>query len=348
MAPNARRWLSREGFTADVLGDFISRSLLDPWKLLPIIALAHYTAQGRDITKSRPNLYKALKVLAAQSLINRVNNWLDHRTLNNSIGDTFDWHREVVILTGGSNGIGRRIAELLGARDIKVAILDIAPPATDEVLPNSVRYYECDITSASNIADVASKVRASFGRPSILINNAGICTGKTILKTTPAQTRRMFEVNTLAHYWLAQEFLPDMIEANHGMVVTVASQAGYTVTPNMVDYSGSKAAAIAFHEGLGAELVTRYHAPKIRTVLVTQGFTRTNLIKDLTPEDTWFNPLLHPETVAEELVEQVLKAESGHVVIPASTGWMAKRFRGLPAWLQHSLRCKLEKLMRAD
>ncbi|KAJ5365085.1 Short-chain dehydrogenase/reductase SDR [Penicillium concentricum] len=331
MAPNARRWPSREGFTADALGDFISRSLLDPWKLLPIIALAHYTAQGRDIAKSRPNLYKALKVLTAHGLINWLNNWLDHRTINNSVSDAYNWHRETVILTGGSNGIGRRIAELLGARDIKVAILDIAP--------QQVR---------TNIADVASKIRASFGRPSILINNAGICTGKTIIKTTAAQTRRMFEVNTFAHYWLAQEFLPDMIEANHGMVVTVASQAGYTVTPNMVDYSASKAAAIAFHEGLGAELVTRYHAPKIRTVLVTQGFTRTNLIKDLTPEDTWFNPLLHPETVAEQLVEQVLKGESGHVVVPGSAGWIAKRFRGLPAWLQHSLRCKLEKLMRAD
>lgn len=330
------------------MGKLISRSLLDPWKLLPIIALAQYTVQGRDIAKARPNLDKALKALTALGLINLLGNWLDNRTLNNSVRDTYDWHREVVILTGGSNGIGRRIAELLGARDIKVAILDIAPPATDDVLPNSVRYYECDITSATNIAEVASKVRSSFGRPSILINNAGICTGKTILKTTLAQTRRMFEVNTLAHYWLAQEFLPDMIEANHGMVVTVASLAGYIVTPNMVDYSATKAAAIAFHEGLAAELVTRYHAPKVRTVLVTQGFTRTNLIRDLTPEDTWLNPLLHPETVAEELVKQVLKAESGHVVVPGSAGWIAKRFRGLPGWLQHSLRCRLEKLMRAD
>ncbi|KAJ5866539.1 hypothetical protein N7534_001092 [Penicillium rubens] len=348
MTPNARKWPSREGFTADVLGKFISRSLLDPWKLVPIVALAQYTAQGRDIAKTRPNLEKALKALTALALINRLGNWLDRRTLNNSTSDPYDWNREVVILTGGSNGIGRRIAELLGARDIKVAILDIAPPATDDVLPNSVRYYECDITSATDIADVASKIRSSFGRPSILINNAGICTGKTILKTTPAQTRRMFEVNTLAHYWLAQEFLPDMIEANHGMVVTVASLAGYTVTPNMVDYSATKAAAIAFHEGLAAELVTRYHAPKVRTVLVTQGFTRTNLIKDLTPEDTWLNPLLHPETVAEELVRQVLKAESGHVVIPGSAGWIARRFRGQPEWLQHLLRCRLEKLMRAD
>ncbi|KAJ5964698.1 uncharacterized protein N7479_004574 [Penicillium vulpinum] len=347
MAPNAKKWPSREGFTADALGNFISRSLLDPWKLLPIFALVQYTAKGRDIAKARPNFYKALKHLTAICLISRLGKWLDHRMLNNSVSDVYDWNREVVILTGGSNGIGRRIAELLGARDIKVAILDISLPATDDVLPNSVRYYQCDITSTTAIGDVATRIRASFGRPSILINNAGICTTKTILKTTPAQTRHVFEVNTLAHYWLAHEFLPDMIEANHGMVVTVASLAGYIATPNMVDYSASKAAALAFHEGLAAELVTRYHAPRIRTVLVTQGFTRTNFLGDLTPEDTWLNPLLYPETVAEELVRQVLKGESGHIVVPASAGWIAKRLRGFPGWLQHSMRCTLEKLMRA-
>ncbi|KAJ5788160.1 hypothetical protein N7457_003150 [Penicillium paradoxum] len=347
MASNAKKWPSREGFTADVLGKLISRTLLDPWKILPILALAQYTAQGREYMQQHPYLDKILKVLAAQAAISRLSHWLDRRTLNNRVSDHYNWNREVVILTGGSNGIGRRIAQQLGERDIKVAILDIVPPPTDDILPNSVRFYECDITSPSDITEVATKVRASLGRPTILINNAGILTGQTILKTTVATTRRMFEVNALAHYWLAQEFLPDMIEANHGMVVTVASQAGYTVTPNMVDYSASKAAAIAFHEGLGAELVTRYQAPKVRTVLVTQGFTRTTLIKNLTPDDTWINPLLHPETVAEETVRQVLKGESGHVVVPGSAGWISTSFRGFPLWMQHSLRCQLEKLMRA-
>ncbi|KAJ5542973.1 hypothetical protein N7461_008976 [Penicillium sp. DV-2018c] len=348
MAPSARSWPSREGFTADVLGGLISSTLLDPWKLIPLLALAQYTAQGRELIEARPNLDKALKVLTALGVFNGLGNWLNRRTVNNGVSDKYDWNREVVVLTGGSNGIGRRIAERLGSRGIKVAILDIAPPAAGDILPSSVRYYQCDITSSENITEVAAKIRASLGRPTILINNAGICTGRTILNTTAAQTRRMFEVNTFAHYWLAQEFLPDMIKANHGMVVTVASQAGYTVTPNMVDYSASKAAAIAFHEGLGAELVTRYSAPKVRTVLVTQGFTRTNLIKDLTPEDTFLNPLLDPETVAEEAVKQVLKGESGHVIVPGAAGWVAKRFRGLPDWFQHSLRCKLEKLMRAS
>lgn len=156
----------------------------------------------------------------------------------------------------------------------------------------------------------------------------------------------MFEVNAISHYILAKEFLPDIISANHGMVVTIASQAGYAVAPNLVDYSASKAAAIAFHEGLAAELVTRYSAPRVRTVLVTQSFTKTSLIKDLTPEDTWFNPLLQPESVAEAVVQQVLAGESGNLVLPGSSGWIAKRLRGSPGWFQHLVRCRLERLMR--
>lgn len=277
-----------------------------------------------------PALLKALRALATLAVLQRVGAWLDRRAVNNAVTDHYDWNREVVVLTGGSGGIGRLVAQMLGDRGIKVAILDIAAPTN--ALPNSVRFFQCDITSPDDIA--------SFGRPTILINNVGLLTGKTIiLGTSPAQTKRLFEVNALAHYWLAQEFLPDLVAANHGMVVivasqagyTVTSQAGYTVTPNMVDYSATKAAAIAFHEGLAAELVTRYHAPRVRTVLVTQSFTRTSLITNLTPEDTWFNPLLHPESVAEGIVAQVLTGESGHVLLPASTGYMAQRFRGFPA-----------------
>lgn len=334
------------GFSADVVSHVLHHTILSPWKILPILALAQYTTKGRELLESRPQLLNALKALASIAVISRLSAWLDRRTINNGVSDHYDWNREIVVLTGGSGGIGQRIAQLLGSRGIKVAILDITPPTNP--LPNSVRFYECNITSPPAIAEAATKIRASFGRPTILINNAGILTGKTILATTEATTRRMFDVNTLAHYWLAQEFLPDMISSNHGMIVTVASQAGYIVTPNMVDYSASKAAAIAFHEGLAAELVTRYQAPRVRTVLVTQGFTRTALIANLTPEDTFVNPLLWPETVAESVVGQVLRGESGHVLVPGVAGSIAQRLRGYPLWIQHSLRCRLERLMRAE
>ncbi|KAL4792877.1 hypothetical protein BDV19DRAFT_240818 [Aspergillus venezuelensis] len=348
MASQKGFWLSREGFTADVLGKILQRTVLSPWKTIPLVLLAHYTTKGRETSLSYPKAFQALKVLASLAVLRRINAWLNRRALNNGVTDQYDWNREVVVLTGGSNGIGKQIANLLGNKGIKVAILDIAPPQDAAALPSTVRFHQCDITSPEAIAEAAAAIRKSMGEPTILINNAGICSSRTILGSTEAQSRLQFDVNTLSHYWLAKEFLPAITKRNHGMVVTVASQAGYTVTPNMVDYSATKAAAIAFHEGLGAELVTRYNAPRVRTVLVTQSFVRTGFIDKLTPEDTWFNPLLYPETVAEAIVNQVLSGQSGHVLVPGSTGWIAKALRGFPQWFQHSLRLRLERLMRAD
>lgn len=117
--------------------------------------------------------------------------------------------------------------------------------------------------------------------PTILINNAGVCRGKTILDSTEKDVRFTFDVNTMAHYFLAKEFLPSMVQQNHGMVVTVASTAAFLAVPNMVDYAASKAATLAFHEGLTSELTTRYNAPKVRTVVVNQGYTKTALFEGL-------------------------------------------------------------------
>ena len=105
----------------------------------------------------------------------------------------------------------------------------------------------------------------------VLINNAGVARGKSILDATEKDVRFTFDVNTLAHYWTAKEFVPAMVAANHGMVVTVASFAAFITVPNMTDYGASKAAALSFHEGLTAELKTRYNAPKVRTIVINQG-----------------------------------------------------------------------------
>lgn len=80
--------------------------------------------------------------------------------------------------------------------------------------------------------------------------------------------RFTFDVNTLAHYWLAKEFVGDMAKKNHGMVVTVASYAAFVVAPNMVDYASSKAAAQAFHEGLALELSMLFYFGNLLSIPV--------------------------------------------------------------------------------
>ena len=179
----------------------------------------------------------------------------------------------------------------------------------------------------------------------MLILNAGVARGKNILDSTEGDVRLTFDVNTLAHYWLAKEFLPNMISRNHGMVVTVASLAAYVTAPQMVDYAASKAAALSFHEGLAAELKTRYNAPKVRTVVVTQGYTKTPLFVGFENDSKFLMPTLEPETVAEAIVKKVLQGTSGQVVLPCAANFTAIVVRSWPYWLQASLKNDLGKSM---
>lgn len=117
------------------------------------------------------------------------------------------------------------------------------------------------------------------------------------------------------------------------MIVTVASIAAYVTVPNMVDYASSKAAALSFHEGLTAELQTRYNAPKVRTVVLNQGYTKTPLFEGYNNDSKFLMPTLEPETVAEGIVKQVLSGHSGQVIVPGFAG-MLTLFRGFPHWHQ--------------
>lgn len=207
--------------------------------------------------------------------------------------------------------------------------------------PPSVQYFHCDLADKSSILKASSAVRASLGHPTVLINNAGCARGKTILDSTENDIRLTFNVNALSHYFLAQQFLPHMIEKNHGMVVTVASLAGYLTAPSMVDYSSSKAAALAFHEGLTAELTTRYKADKVRTVVMCQGYTRTALFEGFAGNS------LYPETVAEEIVKAVLNGRSAHLVLPESSWGIVPKVRAWPVWMQYGLRKGLKNLMNS-
>jgi all-trans-retinol dehydrogenase (NAD+) len=265
-----------------------------------------------------------------------VNNFLNRRVLSNGAPDDYDWSKEVVVATGGSDGIGKEVVKLLAASNVKVVVLDVQPLTYET--PPSVKYYKCDISSSAAIAQVASEIRAEMGEPTVLLNIAGVGHGKTILNATEAEHRWVFDVNTLSHYLLAKEFIPSMVTGNHGMVVTVASVAGYAVIANNVDYSASKAAAITFHEGLTSELVTRYKAPKVRTFLVTPGAVRTPLIIGWNQPQGFLEYVLQPETLAEEIVKRVLAGESGQLVLPGWYGFLTPLIRAMPYWVSNSLR----------
>ncbi|PVH94861.1 NAD(P)-binding protein [Periconia macrospinosa] len=339
--PIRSEWtLAREGVTLDTFTRLVQLTALNPALTLPLVLLARYTARGSLLASQNDTTFKSLKTLLALGLVGTASKWLDRKVLNNWKGNKrgeWDWNKEVVVVTGGSDGIGKIIVQLFAEKGVKVGVLDVQELTYEA--PPTVHFFKCDLADPQSIAAAAASLKSTIGDPTVLINNAGLARGKHILSATEFDIRLTFNVNTLSHYFLAQQFLPHMIARNHGQIVTVASQAAYVTAPKMVDYAASKAAALAFHEGLSAELSQVYNAPGVRTIIMAQGYTRTKLFEGFE------GPGLFPETVAEEIVKAVLRGESAHLTLPVH-GWpIIAGMRLLPGWIQYGVRKRLVSVM---
>lgn len=98
---------------------------------------------------------------------------------------------DVLVITGGSTGIGKDFVEILSKKSGNIAVLDLAEPTYKA---KNVTFYQCDVTDPAAIKVVADKIRKELGEPSIMINNAGIARGKTILATTPFEFLLTYKV----------------------------------------------------------------------------------------------------------------------------------------------------------
>jgi short-subunit dehydrogenase len=100
------------------------------------------------------------------------------------------------------------------------------------------------------VREVASTIKRDHGSPSILINNAGIVKWYTVLEAPEDYLRNVFYVNTISHWFTVQEFLPDMLSAKKGHIVTICSGASFISSAKLNAYSATKASALSFHEGM--------------------------------------------------------------------------------------------------
>lgn len=178
----------------------------------------------------------ALKWLFGLGLAGSVHGFLSELGQNNfrlrSEKHRYDWPNEIAVVTGAASGFGRLISEGLAAKGIRVMALDLHDSLPADMPPNEkINYYKCDITSAEAVNAVADAIRSDYGNPSILVNNAGIAFDTSIMATSPEKLRRIFDVNTLSHYFTVQALLPSMVKQRKGHIVTMASMASFLSGP---------------------------------------------------------------------------------------------------------------------
>ncbi len=222
-----------------------------------------------------------------------------------------DFREKNVLITGAGRGIGRLLAGKIADRGACVILWDIDEAALADVgreiegRGHRVGTYRCDVSDADAIDATARHVLDDWGPVDILINNAGIVTGKPILESQDAEIRRTFDVNTLAHFWTVRAFLPGMLERGSGHIVTVASAGGLVAAPKLSDYSASKFAAVGFDEALRMELAGAGH--EIKTTVVCPYYVSTGMFEGVKTRFSWLLPILEPEYVADRIVKAIRK-----------------------------------------
>uniref|UniRef100_A0A3B3VE92 Short chain dehydrogenase/reductase family 16C, member 5a n=1 Tax=Poecilia latipinna TaxID=48699 RepID=A0A3B3VE92_9TELE len=190
---------------------------------------------------------------------------------------------EVVLITGAGSGIGRLMAQEFAAHGTVLVLWDINQEGIKETArlaknggASRVHCFVCDCSNKNEVYRVADQVKREVGDVSILVNNAGIVTGKKFMDAPDSLIEKTMEVNTMAHFWTYKAFLPAMIANNHGHLVSIASSAGLIGVNGLADYCASKFAAVGFAESVGLELLAT-GKDGIKTTIVCPYFINTGM-----------------------------------------------------------------------
>jgi all-trans-retinol dehydrogenase (NAD+) len=214
-----------------------------------------------------------------------------------------------ILITGGTSGIGRLVALKMAQLGGTVAVWDIDSAGLDDLvaelklLGKQAYAYLCDVSDHHSVYDTAARVQHEVGPIDILINSAGVVSGTSFLELSESQIERTMGVNTLALFWTAKAFLPAMVAADAGHIVTIASAAGTIGVAGLADYCASKWAAVGFDESLRVEL--RRRAPGVKTTVVCPYFVDTGMFHGVKTRFPFLLPILTPEYVADGIVRAV-------------------------------------------
>lgn len=341
--------------TLDNILGLCTWSILSPSFSLSVSLVILLTGHETSSTTFRASLiYLFLLTLS------RIFAFLDARLVLGNTSRGVHWSEEVVVITGGAGAIGSLLAQIFGARGVATAVLDIhieTSARRAEWATKGCSYYSCDVGDRAAVETVKTRieeeVRSSIdlyrsrqcnaklililnfqlGIPTILINNAAVVHGKSLLSLTPSDVSATFRTNVLAHFNTLSVFLPAMLRRPHGgTIVTLSSVLGALGCAGLADYTASKAAVTALHRSLDAELALlatqdrqdEYPA-SIRTVLVAPGHVATPLFARIQPTvlSAFLGPVVEPRALVMEIVKAVDAGVSAEVALPAYARWIA-------------------------
>ena len=219
------------------------------------------------------------------------------------MSDLFDVSREVILITGASQGLGRQFARVLSAHGAAVALAarqtGKLKALEDEIKAKGGRAVavEMDVTSAASIAKGLDAAESALGLITVLINNAGIAVEKLAVEQSEADWDAVIGANLKGAYFAATEVARRMIaRKGGGNIINIASVLGFSVVKFIAPYAISKAGVVQATKALALELA----ASDIRVNALAPGYIDTDI-----NHDVWETP------AGEKLIKRIPQRRVG-------------------------------------
>ncbi|MBK6906630.1 MAG: SDR family oxidoreductase [Rhodocyclaceae bacterium] len=249
------------------------------------------------------------------------------------------FNNEVVVITGGSSGLGLALAHKFVAAGASVALVarDTVKLAAAEQdlaaqLQSSQRVmsFACDVACSESCERVMESIAGALGAPTLLINSAGILHEGYFEQLSPEIWRSIIDINLMGTVNTSRAILPYFARRGGGRIVNVASLAGKFGTFGYTAYCASKHAVVGFTECLRLELGPR----NIKVQLVCPGEFDTPMVEGIagsrTPENKALTHTVPPMSLAAVTDETFAGIVKGtYLIIP---GWIGRCLYRLGRW----------------
>lgn len=181
----------------------------------------------------------------------------------------------VVLVTGGSRGIGLACARRFAAAGDKVAVTYVSTPPPDDLWG-----IKCDVTDATQVDAAFKEIEEKFGPVEILVSNAGITKDTLLLRMSEADFVSVVDANLTGAFRVAKRAAQGMLRARRGRIILLSSVVGLLGSAGQANYAASKAGLVGFARSLARELGSR----SITVNVVAPGPVETDMTAALGDE----------------------------------------------------------------
>jgi 3-oxoacyl-[acyl-carrier protein] reductase len=196
----------------------------------------------------------------------------------------------VVLVTGGTRGIGRAIAETFVKVGAKVYITGTSEERTKQAAEEiGAEGVKMDVSNREEVKEVVFQILEKEGGIDVLVNNAGITRDSLFLRMKDEDWDAVINTNLNGVYNVTRAVVPSMVKRRKGVIINVSSVVGFTGNVGQVNYASTKSALIGFTKSLAKELGSR----GIRVVNVAPGYITTDMTKKI------------PEKIKQELLKSI-------------------------------------------